>query len=168
MIRIAAALSLVLSATALASPPIAIDSRLEPFLDTYLIGSQANTTLRLQVPRPAETVIQFNDKWEGRYCGYVTVFKDGDRYRMYYRGNPLAGKDGSDWEVTCYAESPDGICFRWHPDPVLDVTPDGWDSRGTCYPSIVHLPGRTLMYYVGNGVNPSEQLDGIGVAELEA
>lgn len=111
MIRIAAALSLVVSATALASPPIALDSRLEPFLDNYLIGSQANTSLRLQTPRPAETVIQFNDTWEGRYCGYVTVFKDGDRYRMYYRGNPLAGKDGSDWEVTCYAESPDGIHF---------------------------------------------------------
>lgn len=111
MIRFAAALCLACSATALASPPIAIESRLEPFLDDYLIGSQANTALRLQVPRPAETVIQFSDTWEGRYCGYVTVFKDGDRYRMYYRGNPTSGKDGSDWEVTCYAESSDGIHF---------------------------------------------------------
>ncbi len=30
---------------------------------------------------------------------------------MYYRGLPLAGADGSDNEVTCYAESSDGI--RW-------------------------------------------------------
>lgn len=111
MYRIAAALCLACTSSVLAVAPLAIENRLEPFLDNYLIGAQANTALRLQAPRPAETVIQFNDKWEGRYCGYVTVFRDGDRYRMYYRGNPLAGKDGSDWEVTCYAESTDGIHF---------------------------------------------------------
>ena len=111
MKRFAAALALALATASFAATPIAIESRLEPFLDTYLIGSQANTALRLQTPRPAETVIKFDDHWEGRYCAYVTVFKDGDRYRMYYRGNPLAGKDGSDWEVTCYAESADGISF---------------------------------------------------------
>lgn len=110
MVRFAA-LCLLVAPAVFATTPIEIGSRLEPFVDTHLIGSQANTALRLQVPRPAETVIRFNDTWEGRYCGYVTVFKDGDRYRMYYRGNPLAGKDGSDWEVTCYAESADGLNF---------------------------------------------------------
>jgi hypothetical protein len=30
---------------------------------------------------------------------------------MYYRGNPIAGKDGDDREVTCYAESTDGM--KW-------------------------------------------------------
>ena len=62
MYRISTAFILAFSAAALAAPPIALDSRLEPFLDTYLIASQANTALRLQAPRPAETVIQFNDK----------------------------------------------------------------------------------------------------------
>ncbi|MCC6488127.1 MAG: hypothetical protein IT364_11570, partial [Candidatus Hydrogenedentes bacterium] len=42
---------------------------------------------------------------------YVTVIKDGDLYRLYYRGLPNSGKDGSDAEVTCYAESADGITF---------------------------------------------------------
>lgn len=96
---------------AAAVEPLALDSRLEPFVDDYLVGTMANTRLALQAPRPAETVIQFNDEWEGRYCGYVTVFEDAGTYRMYYRGNPTAGKDGSDWEVTCYAESADGLAF---------------------------------------------------------
>ena len=66
MKRIAAALSLALATVTFAAPPIEIGSRLEPFLDEYLIGSQANTALRLQTPRPAETVIKFDDHWEGR------------------------------------------------------------------------------------------------------
>ncbi len=89
-------------------------------------------------------------------------FRDG-KFLMWFSGST---PDGRFYRIY-YAESPDGLNFRWHPDPVLDVSAEGWDSKGTCYPSIVHLPGRTLMYYVGNGLNPSEQLDGIGVAELE-
>jgi len=94
-----------------AADSLAIDSRLELFVDGYLIETMANTRLALQDPRPAEMVIAFDDHWEGRYCGYVTVFEDEGKYRMYYRGNPTAGKDGSDWEVTCYAESADGLSF---------------------------------------------------------
>lgn len=41
---------------------------------------------------------------EGRYsCGY-SVFKDGDIYRMYYRGMSTEAA-----QRTCYAESRDGI-----------------------------------------------------------
>jgi hypothetical protein len=50
-----------------------------------------------------------NRPWEGRFCGSVTVLKDGEKYRMYYRGLPADATDGSDYEVTCYAESRDGM-----------------------------------------------------------
>ncbi len=94
--------------TAHAAPPLDIGSRLELFIDNYLIESQANTVLRLQSPRPAERVISFDKPWEGPFCGYVTVFEDEGTYRMYYRGKRIASADGVD-EVTCYAESKDGI-----------------------------------------------------------
>jgi hypothetical protein len=79
------------------------------FVDDTLIASLDQTRLELHHPRPAETAIRFDQPWEGRFSGYVTVIQDVDRYRLYYRGLPEAGRDGTDSEVTCYAESTDGI-----------------------------------------------------------
>jgi hypothetical protein len=53
-------------------------------------------------------VLRFDKPWEGSFCGYATVLQDGPLYRLYYRGRPETGRDGSDGEVTCYAESKDG------------------------------------------------------------
>lgn len=83
-----------------------IGSRLEPFVDDFLIERMEGVELQLQHPVPRETVITFDAPWEGDTSAYVTVFKDGDRYRMYYRGS---GGDSGTAEVTCTAESPDGI-----------------------------------------------------------
>ena len=88
-----------------------IGSRLELFVDGYLIEALDGACLQLHAPQPAEQVIAFDKPWEGRYCGYVTVFQDGDVYRLYYRGLPAARADGSDSEVTCYAESENGVAF---------------------------------------------------------
>src|SRR5262249_58492651 len=57
-------------------------------------------------PVAREVAIRFNSPWEGIDTAYVTVMKDGPRYRMYYRGNPAKLP-----EVTCYAESKDGITW---------------------------------------------------------
>ncbi len=103
--------SLAGSALVQADDAIDIGHRLEPFVDRYLLESTSNVTHRLHQPVPGEVVLTFDKPWEGRYCGYVTVIADDDRYRLYYRGLPNAGKDGSDAEVTCVAESADGITF---------------------------------------------------------
>ena len=89
--------------------PIDMGNRLEPFIDRHLISSMDKTKLRLHAPRPAESVLRFDRPWEGAFCGYATVISDVDRLRMYYRGLPHAGKDGTAAEVTCCAESRDGI-----------------------------------------------------------
>jgi hypothetical protein len=91
---------------------IEIGMRRELFVDRYLIEHMNSTQLRIHSPRPAETVLRFDRPWEGIFCGYVTVMKDIDRYRMYYRGLPKAGGDNSDLESTCYAESDDGIHWK--------------------------------------------------------
>lgn len=86
-----------------------IGSQLELFTDYYLIDKLNNTSLKLHTPIDKGSVLQFDKPWEGPFSGYCTVIKDGDLYRLYYRGLPTAGKDGRTDEHTCYAESKDGI-----------------------------------------------------------
>jgi hypothetical protein len=97
------------------APALSLGANRELFCDRHLIDHLDGAQLRLATPVARETVLQFDAPWEGRYCGYVTVLQDGDRYRMYYRGLPNAGKDGSDAEVTCYAESADGVAWAKPP-----------------------------------------------------
>jgi len=87
-------------------PPIDIGSRLEPFMDDALIERFDGTELRLHRPRSANVAMTFDEPWEGPASGYVGVFKDGHRYRMYYRGCRANPKGH---QYTCYAESLDGI-----------------------------------------------------------
>ena len=86
-----------------------IGSRLELFVDTFLIEKQDNVHHILHAPEDAGLVLSFDKPWEGPFCGYATIIKDSGIYRLYYRGLPEAGKDGSSDETTCYAESEDGI-----------------------------------------------------------
>ena len=88
-----------------------IGSRRELFVDHFLIDKLAGTRLELHHPQFDGVALKFDRPWEGRFCGYVTIIQDGAVYRLYYRGLPQAGKDGSQAEVTCYAESKDGM--RW-------------------------------------------------------
>ena len=92
------------------SGPQAIDigSRRELFVDDLLIDRLAGTRLELHPPQPREIVLKFDQPWEGLYSGYETVLKDGDVFRFYYRGMPVA-RHTLDVEVTCVAESRDGI-----------------------------------------------------------
>lgn len=83
-----------------------IGSGVEPFVDDWLIQSMTNVSLRLHHPTRREVALEFDAPWEGPISFYVTVFKDEDRYRMYYRG---WGEPDDPDDVTCYAESPDGI-----------------------------------------------------------
>jgi hypothetical protein len=91
--------------------PLALGSRRELFVDSFLIDRLAEAALTLERPHDEGIALRFDRPWEGRFCGYATVLKDGPLYRLYYRGLPAAGGDGSNAEVTCYAESRDGIAW---------------------------------------------------------
>ncbi len=101
-------LLLTLAAT-LGAQPIDIGSRRELFVDRFLIDKLVNARLDLQRPREMGPVHKFDKPWEGAFSGYSTLIKDGNLYRLYYRGIPTSGSDGRTGEVTCYAESRDGI-----------------------------------------------------------
>ncbi len=85
--------------------------QLELLVDDYLIEEMQAAELRLHSPIAREIVIVHDEPWEGNTCGYHTVFRDGDIYRMYYRGSHYDPKSGKQThrEFTCYAESRDGI-----------------------------------------------------------
>lgn len=90
-----------------------IGSRLELFVDDWLIDKMDGATLKLNNPIPRESVITFDAECEGNTSAYVTVFQDEGKYRMYYRGSKYDFQNKRDLhEVTCYAESDDGIHWR--------------------------------------------------------
>ena len=99
---------------------IDIDSRRELLVDHYLIDSLDNVRLVLNRPRDEGPVVRFDNPWEGLFCGYCTIIKDGERFLAYYRGRPAAGADGDPGEVYCLAESSDGL--HWT-KPKLDLFP---------------------------------------------
>lgn len=106
----ALALSLFVALGAGAQEPLALGSRLEPFVDTHLLESMDGVELDLKKPTDREVAIVFDAPWEGNTSTYVTVMRDGHLYRMYYRASnfDLETKQSSENGV-CYAESVDGI-----------------------------------------------------------
>lgn len=88
-----------------------IGDRWEPMVDRWLIDRMVGVELRQGCPQPAGVALKFDRPWEGAFCGYVTVFADGPSFWMYYRGLPESGADGGPGEVTCCAQSSDGITW---------------------------------------------------------
>ena len=129
---------LIVGGPARAQDPIDVGSRRELFVDDYLVERlTGKAELRLHRPTAREVAIVHDKPWEGNICFYHTVFRDGDRCRMYYRGAH------HDWttrrvthQVVCYAESQDGISWT---KPELGVVEfDGskknnviWDGLGS-------------------------------------
>jgi hypothetical protein len=114
--RLALAFSALLLATPLAhaTDPVDIGTQRELFVDDYLIGQFSGEARQvLQKPVPQEVVLVTDKPWEGNTCAYYTIFQDGERYRMYYRGSHYdeQTRKAAHAEVVCYAESRDGI--RW-------------------------------------------------------
>jgi len=99
-----------------------IGSRRELFVDDFMIERLAGKAeLRLHQPTPREVVFVFDAPWEGSGSGYHNIFKDGNIYRMYYKGvqvDPVKETDPKKHlsylkaVPLCYAESDDGIHWR--------------------------------------------------------
>ena len=97
-----------------AESPIVIGNRLELLVDDALVERLDNVAFKLHPPTPAEVSLTFDRPWEGSGNHFLTIFKDDDRYRMYY--DSVAGRNvpasGVDWVTyTAYAESKDGVAW---------------------------------------------------------
>jgi len=113
----AAAAAGTTAATQAAAKPkslYAMGSRRELFVDDFLVErTTGQVAYELRHPIAREQVIEHTNSWEGTSSGYHTVIQDGDIYRMYYRGFNFDLVNNrirpTNKEVTCYAESRDGI-----------------------------------------------------------
>ncbi len=142
--------SLLLSvAAALANPAehteaLDIGSRLELFVDDWLIDSMKGVRLKLHEPKSAGKVLSFDKPWEGNTSTYVNILQDEDRLRMYYRGSTSRGsvqmsflKPGEEvvpdhLRVIAYAESRDGVTWE---RPALGI----YEFQGSKENSIVWM-----------------------------
>jgi predicted GH43/DUF377 family glycosyl hydrolase len=103
-----------------------------------------------------------------RAIGRPWVVDFGDRYGMWfsyrglrdYRTDPVAS-----YRVG-YAESPDGLAWERRPDAAgLERSESGWDSVMVAYTNVVHMAGRLLCFYNGNGFGRSGFGYAIGIDE---
>ena len=90
---------------------IDIGSRRELFVDHYLIDKLDGASLKLHEPRDEGIALQLDRQWEGPYPWTFTVLKDGDLYRMWYRGLYERSSGGGPKSSICYAESSDGVSW---------------------------------------------------------
>lgn len=118
-------LAAALFATIAAAEVRELGDRRELFVDRHGIESTSGSArLVMHPPQPAEIALRFDAPWEGPVSTYVTVLRDGDRYRMYYRAScsppelidPATGmlqpdKDRKSLQFACMAESKDGRTF---------------------------------------------------------
>ncbi len=116
-----------------------LGTRLEPFVDEFLLDRLVGSArLEVQKPEPRELVLTADAPWEGNTSAYFTIFQDGDLYRMYYRGAHFDEETmkAAHREVTCYAESRDGIhwtrpdlgLFEFEGSKANNIV---WDGAGT-------------------------------------
>src|SRR5438552_4085407 len=123
-------LALALAARVVAGEAVQLGSQRELFVDHFLIETMDGVELRLHEPQREGIAVKFDRPWEGAFSGYTSVIEDGDIYRMYYRGLPVAGRDDSANSVVCYAESKDGVAWT---KPNLRI----FEIRGTLANNVV-------------------------------
>ncbi len=88
--------------------PILLQNQRELFVDDYLLDTLFKVKNGLMTPVSAGAVLKFDKPWEGEFCTYVSIVNNGTKFMMYYRGSGASDTGG---QVTCYAESADGITW---------------------------------------------------------
>lgn len=94
------------------------------------------------------TVVRFGSRWHMWYCyrGSVGFRGTGETYRIGYAWS----QDLQTWE-------------RSDAGAGISVSDTGWDSQMICYPEVVPIDGRLLLFYNGNGFGEG----GFGYAILQ-
>lgn len=140
---------------------VELGDRREIFVDQFLIDTLIGVDLLMHAPTDEGPVLQFDKPWEGAFSGYCTIIKDGDLFRAYYRGKPNAKRDGGDDEVTCYAESTNGVDWK---KPNLGM----YTINGSSDNNIVYTDSATATHNfspfldTNPNVNPLERYKALG------
>jgi hypothetical protein len=141
--------------------PEVIGSSRQLFLDHHLLEALNGAELVLGTPRDEGAVFQFDQPWEGPFCGYSTVIQDGERFLLYYRGLPEAGADGSNRETTCVALSSDGVHWE-RPELGLHAV-DGSRANNVILADVAPVTHNFSPFLdTRPGVNPQHRFKGLG------
>lgn len=91
--------------------------------------------------------------------GRPSVLHDGETYQMWYSIRSFR----EPYRIG-YAESSDGVAWtRKDSEAGVNRSETGWDSKMICYPNVVRVGNRLLMFYNGNRHGET----GFGYAEAE-
>lgn len=137
-----------------------INGRLE---HTYTLTYATSKDAEIWKPS-GKFILNTKDEYEA-ICK-PTIIRIGNKYHMWFstRGSFGFRNETKDAYRIGYAESNDLI--HWNRNDALAgiaVSDGGWDSEMICYPYIIQVNGKYLMFYNGNYFGR----DGFGYAELE-
>ena len=131
-----------------------VGTDLQLFIDDWLVESMQQTRRVLHRPQAKEIAIEVDRPWEGSYLYDPSILKDGNRYRMWYRGGGTERP-----HLWGYAESTDGI--HWV-KPELGLI----EYRGSTKNNLVWpVPGvscSTLSVFIDGNPALQEHRDGQG------
>ena len=89
--------------------PIDIGTNRQLFLDDLIIDTKSGVRRTMHSPTRRETVLVGDKPWDEASVAYMSVIRDGDLYRGYYRCYHLGSDQAPKPRHTAYAESLDGI-----------------------------------------------------------
>ncbi len=102
-----------------------------------------------------------SSKWETGVVSRPYVMHADGVYKMWYSMRGPAYRIG-------YAESADGIRWERSPaNPILDVSPDGWDAEMVEYPEIDIYHGIYRMWFCGNNFGTVGYSEGVPETTLD-
>lgn len=94
-----------------------------------------------------------------------TIFEHDGKNIMLFGYRQAFEEDGTTGRYKMgYAETKDWLHWeRNDSEAGIEASDEGWDSEMVCYPHVVKIGGKTLLFYCGNGFGR----DGFGYAVLE-
>lgn len=125
---------------------VLIEKKYEP---VYVI-KYASSVDGIHWQRPNITCIsqQYQNEAFSRPC----VLKINNQFRMWYcYRDSINYRDGNGSYKIGYSESNDGITWqRKDSEAGISTSVEGWDSKMICYPYVVNLDNKLIMFYNGN------------------
>ena len=91
------------------SSPIHIGTDRQLFVDNFWIAEMQGVTQRLHEPVRREVVISPEHPWERGGVSYMVTFREGDRFRAWYRCDQEMPIHDTRQPLIAYAESTDGV-----------------------------------------------------------
>ncbi len=89
--------------------PTYIGTNRQLFVDDFWIAEAKGVTRQLHEPARREVAIAADNPWERGGVSYMVAFRDGNRFRAWYRCDPNMPVRGKRQPLIAYAESNDGI-----------------------------------------------------------